>query len=287
MQLGIFAAVFHRPTLTAVLDAVKIYDLSHIHFNMANVGLPSMPETIDPELCDHIRREMAARALTMASLSGTFNMIHPDPGQRQRGLRRLAVLAAACERLGTSVITLCTGTRDPNDKWRYHPHNASPEAWRDLLVSMQAALQIASEHGVVLAIEPEISNVVDSALKARRLLDQMQSPRLKIIIDPANLFPLGSLQHQHQVLDEAFSLLGADIVLAHAKDLSRDGQAGQLAAGTGLLDYDYYLSLLRSSGFDGALLLHSLTESQVEQAVNFLRQRWQSADSADTADSAQ
>ena len=273
MQLGIFAKTFVRPTLAAVLDAVKAHGLDYVQFNMACAGLPSMPDRIDPKLCDGIHQEMLARNLTMVAVSGTFNMIHPDLNERQRGLRRLGILAAACRRLGTSVITLCTGTRDPNDKWRYHPDNASPEAWRDLVVSMQSALGIAREHDVTLAIEPEVSNVVDSAVKARRLLDEMQSPNLKIIMDAANLFPVGTLQHQHRVLDEAFSLLGEDIILAHAKDLSRDGEAGQEAAGTGLLDYDDYLSLLQTSGFNGPLLLHSLAESQVDQAVKFLQQR--------------
>jgi len=92
-----------------------------------------------------------------------------------------------------------------------------------------------------------------------------------VVIDAANLFHAGTLQYQHRVLDEAFSLLADDIILAHAKDLSRDGEAGQQAAGTGLLDYDYYLSLLHGSGFDGPLLLHSLAESQVDQAVRFLQ----------------
>ena len=39
------------------------------------------------------------------------------------------------------------------------------------------------------------------------------------------------------MLDEAFALLGRDIVLAHAKDLDHDGEAGHLPAGKGLLDY--------------------------------------------------
>jgi sugar phosphate isomerase/epimerase len=69
------------------------------------------------------------RNLTMAAVSGTFNMIHPNPRKRRDGLRRLGVLAGACGQLGTSVITLCTGTRDPEDMWRSHPENDVPEAW--------------------------------------------------------------------------------------------------------------------------------------------------------------
>ncbi len=273
MQLGIFARTFVRPTLEGVLDAVRDHDLKTVQFNMSCAGVESLPNRIDPHLCDRIREAMAVRGLTMAAVSGTYNMAHPDAGARQLGLRRLGVLAGACRRLGTSVITLCTGTRDPHDKWRYHPDNGTPEAWRDMVASMASALQIAEAHQVTLAIEPEVSNIVDSPNKARRLLDEMQSPRLKIVIDAANLFPAGTLPHQREILEQAFALLGEQIVIAHAKDLSHDGDAGQEAAGTGLLDYDVYLSLLRRAGFDGPLILHSLAESQVAQAVGFLRER--------------
>lgn len=271
MQPGIFTKTFTHPTLEGVLDAVKAHNLTCVQFNLSSAGLPSLPDYPDPAAYNYIHEAMAARDLTMAAISGTFNMIHPDVKERQHGLQQLGVLAVACQRLGTSVITLCTGTRDPYDKWRYHPDNATPEAWRDLVTSMETALRIAEENHVTLAVEPELSNVVDSASKARQLLDEMQSAHLKIIMDAANLFPAGTLARQHEILDEAFSLLADDIILAHAKDISQDGEAGQEAAGTGMLDYPYYLSLLNQSGFQGPLILHGLAESQVAQAVAFVR----------------
>jgi sugar phosphate isomerase/epimerase len=271
MQLGIFAKTFSRPTVEAVLDAVAAHGLECVQFNMACAGLPSLPEYIDAELCERIRRALAERRLTMAAVSGTFNMIHPDPALRRDGLRRLRLLAAACPRLGTSVITLCTGTRDSDDPWKRHPDNDAPEAWRDLLVSMREAVAIAEETGVTLAFEPEVANVVDSTRKGRRLLDEIGSPRLKVVLDAANLFHAGELARMRDLLDEAFALLGKDVVLAHAKDLSHDGEAGHEAAGTGLLDYDYYLASLRRVGFDGPLVLHGLTEAQVTGCVAFLR----------------
>src|SRR5205814_2073713 len=141
---------------------------------------------------------------------------HPDPRQRRDGLRRLPFLAAACRELKVPVITLCTGTRDEQDMWRHHPENASPEAWRDLTDTLSEALAVAAQFGVTLGFEPEVSNVVDSARQGRRLLDEMRSPHLKVVMDGANLFASGKLPRMRQVLDEAFELLGPDIVLAHA-----------------------------------------------------------------------
>lgn len=271
MQIGIFAKTFDRPTLAATLDAVVAHGIHAVQFNMECAGLPAMPDAIAPSLAREIRDEHAARGITMAAVSGTFNMIHPDLVQRRDDLRRLGVLAEACHALGTGIITLSTGTRDPDNMWRRHPDNDTPAAWQDMLASMRVAVQFADDNDVTLAFEPEVANVVDSAIKARRLLDEIGSPRLKVVIDGANLFHAGELPRMAEILEEAMKLLGPDIVLAHAKDLSHDGAAGHEAAGTGLLDYARYLSLLRGAGFDGALILHSLSEAQVPAAVAFVR----------------
>lgn len=276
MRIGIFAKTFVRPTIEGVFDAVHAHGIDCVQFNMACAGTAPLPEEIDPARCDRIRTAAAARGIALAAVSGTFNMIHPDVERRREGLRRLSVLASACPRLGTSVITLCTGTRDPDDLWRGHSENGSPRAWADLLDSMRVAARIAIASGVTLAFEPEVSNVVDTARKARRLLDEIGSPRLKVLIDPANLLHAGELPRMREVLEEAFALLGSDIALAHAKDLSRDGEAGHAAAGTGALDYDLYLSLLRRSGYHGPLVLHGLSENQVGACISFLREKMRS-----------
>ena len=275
MRIGIFAKTFSRPSLEGVLEAVVGHGLNETQFNMSVAGLPSMPEEIDPALSDRVREAAAGRNVTVAAVSGTFNMAHPDEGVRRDGLRRLGVISGSCRRLGTSVITLCTGTRDPEDMWRRHPDNKTQEAWRDLLATMQVALEKAEEDGVTLAFEPETGNVVDSAKKGRSLLEEMRSPRLKVVMDAANLFdaedPARRLSRSEDLMYEAFELLGEDIVIAHAKDVRSSGEV--VAAGKGDLDYDLYLKHLAEAGFRGSLILHGLGEEEVEGSVAFLRER--------------
>ena len=271
MEIGIFARTFEEPPLAGVLNAVAAHGIRHIQFNMVCMGLASMPDALDAASCARARAQMDARNIEMASLSGTYNMIHPDPAVRAQGLRRLGVLAAHAAALGTNLLTLCTGTRNPDNMWRDHPQNNSPQAWQDLLAAMEQALALADEYNLRLGIEPEVSNVVNSPRKARDLLDTMRSDRLAIVMDGANVFPKGTIPRQREILDEAFHLLGDRIALAHAKDLSRDGEAGHEAAGTGLLDYDHYLKRLHQIGYTGPLVLHSLTPAQVPGCVAFLQ----------------
>jgi sugar phosphate isomerase/epimerase len=271
MQIGIFTKTFARAALGEKLDAIRALGLTSVQLNLDCAGLAPMPDAIDPADARAIRAAHAARGIAIAAVSGTFNIIHPDPQARADGMRRLRVLAAACADLGTSVITLSTGTCNPHNMWESHPDNGSPAAWEAMRESMRAIAAIGAEARVTMAFEPEVSNVVDSAARARQLLDALQSPWVRVVFDGANLFKRGDLARQRAVLDEAFALLGGEIALAHAKDLTRDGEAGNAAAGHGLLDYAHYLRLLRDSGFDGALILHGLSEAQAPGCVAFLR----------------
>ncbi|GAC1425504.1 MAG: sugar phosphate isomerase/epimerase [Ktedonobacteraceae bacterium] len=273
MQLGIFAKTFARPTVEDVFDAVRAHGLRCVQFNLSCAGVPSLPDEIASSLLTRIREAAQSRDIEIAAVSGTYNMIHPDQEVRQRGLRRLRTLAAACQGLGTAIITLCTGTRDPIDMWHWHPENASPQSWSDLLRAMEAALRIAEEEQVMLAFEPERANVVSTAAHGHALLTAMQSPRLKVVIDPANLIVPDDARPMRQVLDETFDLLGEHIVIAHAKDRGADDSF--LAAGEGILDYDHYLCLLLASAFSGPLIIHGLAEVQVDAALQFIHSKLQ------------
>jgi sugar phosphate isomerase/epimerase len=273
MRLGIFARTFSRPTVEGVFDAVREHQLDCVQFNMACAGLPTLPDDIAPSLAIRIHEASMSRGTEIAAVSGTYNMAHPDPEARQAGLRRLRTLASACHGMGTSVVTLCTGTRDPENMWRWHPENASSQARSDLLSSMEAALRIAEEEQITLAFEPERANVVNTAAKGHALLAAMQSSRLKVVIDPANLIVPGDVHQMSQVLDEAFDLLGEYIVIAHAKDRGADDTFQ--TAGGGILDYDQYVRLLRAAAFDGPFILHGLTEGQIDAALQFLRDKLQ------------
>lgn len=272
MRLGILAKTFVRPNLAETLDAVTAHGFDCVQFNFACAGLTPMPEKIDARLLDATANELKRRQLSVAAVSGTFNMIDPDPAKRREGLRRLDGVAASCAALGAPMVTLCTGTRDPEDMWRTHRQNDSAAAWRDLQDSMRAAIKIAERHHVCLGIEPETGNVVNSARKARRLLDEMGSPRLKVVLDAANLFRPGERARMAEMLDEAFQLLGRDIALAHAKDFRDGTEFAHVAPGRGDLDWPRLLGLFRAAGFEGPLIMHGMAEEEVKPSAAFLRQ---------------
>ncbi|MBK8050452.1 MAG: sugar phosphate isomerase/epimerase [Anaerolineales bacterium] len=274
MQVGIFAKTFARPTLDETLDAVIGNGLRCVQFNLSCAGLPTLPASITPSEVDAIRHALGVRRIEVPALSGTFNLIHPDPAVVDDGIARLGVLAGVARSLDASIITLCTGTRNPENMWRWHAANRSADAWRDLLTGMERALAATEATGAILGVEPEISNVVESPQQARRLLDELRSPRVKIVMDGANLFRPETVAQMDQVLEGAFDLLGPDIVLAHAKELRPDGAVGDCAVGAGILAWRRYLNLLRTNGYTGPLIIHGVKETEAPASIAYLQQEF-------------
>eukprot|EP01037_Dinobryon_pediforme_P014082 gene14082-14201_t len=229
---------------------------------MACSGLASMPDVLDVAAATAVAEAAKATGVEITAVSGTYNMIHPDIAVRDKGHALLNVLASRCADMGSNLVTLCTGTRDAADQWREHPENNTPEAWRDLLGAMETAIAIAEHYNIDLGIEPELANVVNSAQKARQLIDQLQSPRLKIVLDPANLFEVVSLEEQRRIVSASIDLLADRIVMGHAKDRALDGSF--TTAGKGVLDYAHYLKSMKSIGFDGTLITHGLAADEAD-----------------------
>lgn len=267
MQVGIFAKTFAGKDPMTVLQSAAAAGFDGVAYNMACSGLDSMPDAISDAVIDDIVAASGATGVALHSLSGTYNMIHPDPQVRMLGHARLAVLAAVAGRVGTNLITLCTGTRQPQDQWAYHADNATPEAWADLIQSFEIAVQIAEKHDIYLGVEPELANVVNGAGAARRLIDELQSDRIKIVLDPANLFE--ATPDTRAIIAQAVDLLAPHIAMAHAKDRDRTG--GFVTAGTGVVDFADFLTCLRQVGFDGPIVTHGLTAAEAPQVAGWLK----------------
>ena len=263
--LGIFAKTFQRPTVAAVLQAVKASGFSSAQFNMSCAGLEPLPAAVPAWTVTAVRSAFTDLTIQPSALSGGYNMIHPDRKFREAERAKLAALITAAPAMGFSLVTLCSGTRDADDPWRAHRDNDTREAWADLILELEFLLPAAEAAGVTLGIEPETGNVVKSPAHARRLLAELGSERLGIILDPANLEDNPTRASLRRMLAAAFDDVGGRIVLAHGKDRATDGRA--CAAGKGVTDFSLFLTLLDSAGYRGPLILHGLAEAEVAGAA--------------------
>lgn len=271
MEIGIFSRTYERMSLEAVFRQMDRQGIHHTQFNLSSAGMAALPESVDEETLLTVRALAKKYGITLDALSGTFNMIDPDVDARTRGCRQFETQCRAARLLGIPIVTLCTGSRHPTNKWAWHEDNLTEAAWSDLMRSTEKILRSAQDNGIILGVETEASNIICTPEKARQYLDDVGSSNLKIIMDGANLFRPEQVPWMGSILEEAFDALGKDIVLAHAKDFSLGQDIDFVAAGEGKLDFPLYIRLLKQCGYGGPLVLHGLAQSQIEKSVAFLK----------------
>lgn len=268
MYIAIISRTYPNSDVAEVLDAAAGDGYQGMQFSFISAGLGGLPEHIPDGLAERVGEQAKAKHLRIAALSGTYNMAHPDPEVRAGWRGAFRGIVDAARRMGAPVVTLCTGTRDAADMWRHHPDNDSASAWRDFRMELDLALGAAQAADVKLGVEPEPGNVVRDAKTARRLLDEVRSPRLGIVLDAANLLSAEKLPHQERIFAEAMELLGNDLVLAHAKDIDRAGHV--VAAGEGAVDLRSFVAAVRRTGFDGALIGHGFAAEKTRSVAKVL-----------------
>ena len=252
-EIGIFSRTYEIGDLEETYRRMTANGITHTQFNLSNAGLPSLPEHVAETKLEEIRTLTAKYNIRLDALSGTFNMIDPDEEARKKGCDQFKLQCQIARYLGIPIVTLCTGSKNKESKWKWHEDNTKQSSWDDLMRTTETILKYADDNDVILGVETEASNIICSPEIARKYMDASGSDRIKIIMDGANLFHDGDAADMEKVLKEGFEILGRDIVLAHAKDISFKGNTEFVAAGQGDLDFRLYIDLLKKTGYEELL----------------------------------
>ena len=264
-----FESTAHAPYPAAVLFAkMKEYGFEAVQFAFSSIaetgffpnGQIEIPAVIPSAAIRAVAENAEKYEIPVEVINGTFNMAHPDASVRAEGIRRFEELCHAAHILGAKYISLCSGTRNADHLWSPHPDNDTEDAWNDMLDTVARCTTIAEQYSTVLAVESEASNIISTPERARRLMDTVGSPHLKMILDCANLFHAGDAHKENirATLEHAFALYGHDIVLAHGKDISEGDGISFCGTGRGIVDFGYTAELLAQYGFTGDMFLHGI-----------------------------
>jgi len=292
MRIGLCTTDFHDAMPAAELFAKMKemgYETTQLAFrSVSECGFTEdsqieIPESVSQEAVAAILAASEATGIDISAVNGTWNMAHPDRAVREEGLRRFPGFCRAAKAVGAPIVSLCSGSRSLEGLWRYSPQTQSGEAWADMAESMKRAAKIAEEHGLVMAIETEANNVIDTPEKARQIMDEVGSPALKMILDCANLFHPGtaSVESMRPTIDRAMKEFGKDVVIAHGKDIRPSDGIDFCATGFGIVDFPYMVKKLNEAGFGGVMALHGIyAEEDMEGCLAFMKKAIRQAQEA-------
>ncbi|MBO4888010.1 MAG: sugar phosphate isomerase/epimerase [Firmicutes bacterium] len=294
MELGFFSPEISGRDVSEVFARARAYGFTEVQYDFLTSHREEMPAAFWADELQNIAAAAKEQGIRITAVNGTFNMVDSDTDRLAEYTRRFRLICEAAAYLNAPIVTLCTGSKSPLGMWRYSPDTAREEVFDELLRTTEKIMPYASEYGLIFGVETEASNVIFTAERCRRYLDTVGDPRLKVIMDCANLFPAGMARRENvdRTICNAFELLGKDIVLTHGKDvaesksaestaeggsaLSRtaftDGKPAFASPGKGIVNYELFFELLKEIHYDGGLILHGIHDpADFEPCVEIIR----------------
>lgn len=255
----------------------RIADVHNLGFKCGHLALakviseyPTTDEALTPGFAMYLKNLFAKNQVDIAVLGCYLNLANPNPEKLAQITHRYMANIRFASWLGCGVVGTETGA--PNETYSAVPECHSEEALQTFITNLRPVVKYAEQMGVVMAIEPVWKHIVYNPSRARRVLDEIDSPNLQIILDPVNLLDYCNYKDQIAIVDEAIDVLGKDVAMVHLKDfVVEDGALKSVGAGLGEMDYTSVIKFMKSrKPFIHATLENTTPENNV-QVKNFIQ----------------
>jgi len=222
------------------------------------------------ELAEEIRTALAEAEMSCAVLGCYLNLADPDPERREK----TEAIYRAHLRFAGKINAVTVGTETPPAPGApFSDPAGSEEAFRLFVDCLRPVVRCAEEENVTVAVEPVYRHIISTPERAERLLDEIPSDRLRIILDAVNLIAPERAGEADGIIAEAIQRLGDRVSVLHMKDyILENGQCRASACGTGNMRYGRLLSLAAERNLP--MTLENTTPENAEQARLFLEQSY-------------
>ena len=261
----------------------RIADVHRLGFQCGHLALakvideyPTTDEALTPDFAMYLKNLFARNQVDIAVLGCYLNLANPNRQQLEKTVHRYMAHIRFASLLGCGVVGTETGA--PNETYTYVPECHGEEALQTFITNLRPVVRYAEQMGVILAIEPVWKHIVCNPARARRVLDEIASPNLQIILDPVNLLDISNYKEQTAIVEEAVELLGPDVAMVHLKDyVVEDGKLKSVGCGFGQMDYTAVLKFMKErKPFIHATLEDTTPENNL-QAKDFILKLYEQA----------
>jgi sugar phosphate isomerase/epimerase len=222
--------------------------------------------------CEAIGRAYRSAGITIHSMGVYTNLIHGDPTERQACLKYFEDTMKVGSDIGVRTFITEAGHWEPEKPTPGIPYHFREAVWKQVLATTRQLAEMAERHDATVLMEPFFGGFFASAKRTRTFLQEVNSPRIRALLDPANLLEVDELE-------EMFDELTPWIDCIHAKDRKLHMDAG-VAAGQGDLDYRKFVTLAAKRTPKAPLILEYVGPDNYEQALEHLQKALRDADTA-------
>ena len=224
--------------------------------------------SLTPERCREIAVTYRDAGLTIHSIGVYTNLIHPDEAEFDANLAYFETMMTIGGHMGVRTFI--------NEAGHYHDDRApaprvplefQDAVWPLMVTRMRRIAALAEKHDAKVLLEPFYRGFLATAKRLRLFVEAIDSPRVRVLLDPAHLTALHDL-------DEMFQQLAPYIDCMHAKDRKLHTDRG-VAAGQGDLDYQRFVTLAAAHTPSVPLILEYVGPKDYLAARDVLRSAMQ------------
>lgn len=225
---------------------------------------------LNNDLTKEVKIQLEEKGIKVAMMGAYFNPIHSDKELVAKTVDNFKNHLKKAKFFGTELVGTETGSYN-DDEWTWHENNDSEEAFGEVLRVFREILPVAQETGVYLTIEPAYHHVIGAPARLKRLVDELDSPNVRVIFDLFNLLHKGNTDQQRQLTDEMVECFNDKIMIVHAKDfVLEDGELVQVAPGKGNMDYPYLIEKLRTLKTTPDIILEGVVGEDISFSRDFI-----------------
>lgn len=270
LHLGVRAHDFTQVPLHELIEKIKSYHFAHIQFALKKSFPDSAPNltAISPGTASYYGNAFRQAGIQIAVLGCYVNIVDSDPQKRAQALAAFSTHLRLARDFGANLVGTETGSVGVG----FTTDNFTEEAFQEVITSVKAMVTEAEHFGVTVGIEAGLHHPLYTASLTRRLLDEIPSNNLQIILDCANLMSPTNYLHQEAIITEALKLLGDRIAIIHLKDfIVQDGAIKIVPVGQGWLEFEPILRYMKYERPHIQGILESTPESHLGESIAFLQ----------------
>ena len=217
---------------------------------------------LTPARCEAIANTYRSAGVSIHSIGVYTNLIHPDEAERNQNLAYFEAMMKIARHMDVDTLITEAGHYHSEGPAPRVAHHFQEEVWYTMVATGKKLAELAERHDVTVLMEPFFRGFFASAKRTRLFLEEVNSPRILALLDPANLLELNDLE-------EMFHQLTPWIQCLHAKDRKLHVDRG-VAAGQGDVDYLTFVKLAAKHTPNAPLILEYVGPQDYQQAVKHL-----------------
>lgn len=222
------------------------------------------PGNLSPGLAGAIGEQFDKNGVSISVLGCYVRLFDRDEDVRRANVNRFKELLRHAKYFGAPMVAAETG--------RYEDGGHTDRDWAVMKSTLEELVEEAEKWGVYVGLEAASGHLIGTAPELARMLEEVPSSMVGVVLDPGNLMTADNFARQNEVIEEAFELLGDRIIAAHAKDriVLPDGGLGVVPAGFGEMNYELYMKLLNQYKPHVHIVMEEANPQQMQRCKSYI-----------------